>query len=597
MSSCLYASKRMTSFKAAVAISLLLSCSHSAFSVERPNVVVILADDQGWGDLSLNGNTNLRTPNIDSLARDGVRFRSFFVQPVCSPTRAEFLTGRWHPRCGVRGVSTGGERLDLDERTLAESFQAAGYATGCFGKWHNGTQYPYHPNGRGFAEYYGFTSGHWGEYFDPPLDHNGRDVKGRGYITDDLTDRAIAFLTKNAAAGQPSFCYLALNTPHSPMQVPDRYWQRFENANLPLTGDRKEDLAHTRAALAMCENIDHNVGRLLAALREEKLERNTIVLYFSDNGPNGGRWNGGMKGRKASTDEGGVRSPLLVRWPAKIAAGGEIASMAAAVDLFPTLVELAGIERVGDKPLDGISLAPWLLGEAETSPSRILFQHWGGKVSARTQRFRLDATGNLFDLVSDPGQTTNVAADNAEEAKRLSQAVARWRQEVLAELPKSDDRPFTVGHANFPRTVLPARDGVAHGTVRRSAPAPNCSFFTNWAKPDDRMTWDVEIQTAGVYEAIVHYTCAASDVGSAIELTSGEAKWSGVIAEAHDPPLRGREHDRVSRGPESLVKDFRPLSLGRTKLPAGRATLTLQATKVIGEQVADVRSIELVLVK
>src|SRR5262245_15299053 len=329
----------------------------------RPNVVVILADDQGWGDLSVNGNTNLRTPHIDSLARDGARFERFFVQPVCSPTRAEFLTGRWHPRGGVHGVSTGGERLNLDERTIAEAFKAAGYATGCFGKWHNGSQYPYHPNGRGFDEYFGFTSGHWGEYFDPPLDHNGKAVRGTGYITDDLTDRAIGFLSTNAAAGMPSFCYLAYNTPHSPMQVPDKYWQRFEKAALKLTGDGKEDVNHTRAALAMCENIDDNVGRLLAALKERELDQNTVVVYFSDNGPNGPRWDRGMKGRKGSADEGGGRSPLHVRWPAKVRPGTVITPVAAAVDLYPTLIELAGIARVGDKSFDGISLAPWLLGK------------------------------------------------------------------------------------------------------------------------------------------------------------------------------------------------------------------------------------------
>ena len=569
----------------------------AAEPVKKPNVVIILADDQGWGDLSINGNTNLRTPHIDALARDGARFERFFVQPVCSPTRAEFLTGRWHPRGGVHGVSTGAERLDLDERTIAEAFGAAGYATGCFGKWHNGSQYPYHPNGRGFAEYYGFTSGHWGEYFNPPLEHNGKAVRGQGYITDDLTDRAIAFLRRNAAAGKPSFCYLAYNTPHSPMQVPDRYWQRFEKAALKLTGDAKEDINHTRAALAMCENIDDNVGRLLAALREQKLEEDTIVLYFSDNGPNGPRWNGGMKGRKGSTDEGGVRSPLHVRWPAKVRPGTVVTPVAAAVDLYPTLIDLAGVARAGDKPFDGISLAPWLLGKDLPPPDRILFQHWAGRVSARDQRFRLDAAGQLFDLTTDPGQQRNIAADRPEVAKRLADAVARWKREVLAELPKADERPFPVGYAEFPRTVLPARDGVPHGGVRRSASAPNCSFFTQWTKPDDRMTWAIEVHTAGRYEAVLHYTCPKADVGSVVELALGPAKWSGPIAEAHDPPLRGKEHDRVPRGAESYVKDFRPLSLGVAELPAGKATLTLRATKVAGSQVADVRAVELVLIK
>jgi arylsulfatase A-like enzyme len=563
-------------------------------AAERPNVVVILADDQGWGDLSQNGNSNLKTPHIDSLARDGAKFDRFFVQPVCSPTRAEFLTGRWHPRGGVSGVSTGAERLDLDERTIAEAFRQAGYATGCFGKWHNGSQYPYHPNGRGFDEYYGFTSGHWGEYFDAPLDHNGKSVRGRGYITDELTRRAMAFLGTNAATGKPSFCYIALNTPHSPMQVPDSYWQRFAKAPLTLTGDKKEDPDHTRAALAMCENIDDNVGRLLAFLRERQLERDTIVVYFSDNGPNGPRWNGGMKGRKGSTDEGGVRSPLLIRWPGKISAASIVTPVAAAVDLYPTLVELASIRRVGDKPLDGISLAPWLLGRNLATPDRVLFQHWAGRTSARDQRYRLDATGQLFDMTTDPRQQRNIAAEQPAVAKRLTDAVTLWKRDVVSELPKPDARPFPVGYAEFPRAVLPARDGVPHGGIKRSAPAPNCSFFTNWATTDDRMTWNVEVHQSGRFEAILHYTCPAADTGAIIELSLGTAKWSAPIAEGHDPPLRGKEHDRVTRAGESYVKDFRPLSLGVVDVPSGQGTLSLRATKVSGARVADMHAIELI---
>ena len=158
-------------------------------SAVPPNVVVILTDDQGWGDLSVHGNTNLSTPYIDSLATDGALFERFYFCPVCAPTRAEFLTGRYHPRGGVKGVSTGEERLDLDEVTIADTFRAAGYATAAFGKWHNGTQYPYHPRGRGFDEYYGFTSGHWGHYFSPILDHNGVIVRGKGYVIDDFTER------------------------------------------------------------------------------------------------------------------------------------------------------------------------------------------------------------------------------------------------------------------------------------------------------------------------------------------------------------------------------------------------------------------------
>lgn len=299
---------------------LVLSClwvgapAPAAEPAPRPNVVVFLSDDQGWGDLSASGNTNLATPNIDSLARDGALFERFFVCPVCSPTRAEFLTGRYHARGGVRGVSTGQERLDLDEVTIAQMFKNAGYATAAFGKWHNGLQAPYHPNDRGFDEFYGFCSGHWGDYFDPPLEHNRQFVRGRGFIIDDLTDHALEFISQHKS--KPFFCYLPYNTPHSPMQVPDEDWQRFEGKPLKqLASDPSaEDVPKSRAALAMCENIDRNVGRVLAKLEELQLAQNTIVLYFCDNGPNSPRWNGGMKGLKGSTDEGGVRSPLLIRY-------------------------------------------------------------------------------------------------------------------------------------------------------------------------------------------------------------------------------------------------------------------------------------------
>jgi arylsulfatase A-like enzyme len=262
-------------------------------AVRKPNVIVILSDDQGWGDLSLNGNTNLSTPHIDALARDGVQFDRFYVCPVCSPTRAEFLTGRYHPRSGVYSTSTGGERMNLDEVTIADTFKSAGYATAVFGKWHNGQQYPYHPNGRGFDEFYGFCSGHWADYFSPPLDHNGEIVEGHGYMEDDFTDHALAFIEQNR--DKPFFAYLAFNAPHSPMQVPDEYWSRFKDKELKLrgTGANPENVDHTRAALAMCENLDWNVGRLLAQLDKLGIADNTIVLYFCDNGPNGARWNGG----------------------------------------------------------------------------------------------------------------------------------------------------------------------------------------------------------------------------------------------------------------------------------------------------------------
>jgi arylsulfatase A-like enzyme len=573
---------------------LTLGTPFELAAAERPNIVVFLADDQGWGDLGIHGNANLRTPHLDSLATAGAAFDRFFVQPVCSPTRAEFLTGRYHPRGGVWNVSTGGERLNLDEKTLADELKAAGYATGCFGKWHNGTQYPYHPRGRGFDEYYGFTSGHWGDYFDAPLDHNGAPVKGVGYLPDDLATRAIGFIEKNRS--RPFFAYVAFNTPHSPMQVPDRYFARFKDADLKNrgAGPQKEDLDHTRAALAMVENLDANVGRVLAKLDEWKLARNTIVVYFSDNGPNGARWNGGMKGRKGSTDEGGVRSPLHVRWTGTIAPGTNVREIAGAIDLLPTLLEFTGAKRTGTKPLDGRSLAPLLQGKPVDWPDRMLFAHWNGKLSARTQRHRFDADGKLFDMVADPKQTTDIAKTEPAIAGRFSLAVADWKAELLRDFRK-DTRPFPVGHVDFTVAQLPARDGVATGGVKRSANAPNCSYFSNWTKPDDAISWNVEVLAKGRYDVELLYTCPKESIGSTIELTFGGQRLSGTVSEAHDPPLRGREHDRVPRVGESYVKDFRPMTLGTIDLPAGAGSLRLQAPKVAGAVVMDLRGLTLTL--
>jgi len=568
-------------------------------AADRPNVIVILTDDQGWGDLSVNGNTNLSTPHVDSLARDGASFDRFYVCPVCSPTRAEFLTGRYHPRSGVYSTSAGGERMDLDEVTIADSFKAAGYATAAFGKWHNGMQYPYHPCGRGFDEYYGFCSGHWGDYFSPPLDHNGKIVRGNGFVIDDFTDKAMEFIEKNQ--GKSFFVYLPYNTPHSPMQVPDRFWDKFKDKRLKMhhRDPQRENIPHIRAALAMCENVDWNVGRLLKKLDDLDIADNTIVVYFCDNGPNGHRWNGGMKGRKGSTDEGGVRSPLLIRWPGKIEAGRKIPKIAAAIDLLPTLGGLAGIEVVSKTPLDGISLKPLLVeqspgssrGPAETvvTGNRLIFSHWRGRVSVRTQEYRLDHQGKLYDMKTDPGQYTDIAKQEPEVTAQLRDAAIAWKDRVMAGLGK-DDRPFPIGHPDFKYTQMPARDGIAHGNINRSNRFPNCSFLTNWTSVDDKITWDAEVLSDGAYEVEIYYTCPADDVGSTIALSFNGAKLTGRIAQPHDPPLRGGENDRVSRM-ESYVKDFKPLKLGTIELKKGRGELTLRALDKPGAQVMDVRLI------
>lgn len=585
---------------------------------QRPNVVIFLADDAGWGDYSHNGNTQVRTPNIDSIATGGASLERFFVCPVCSPTRAEFLTGRYHPRGGVRGVSTGQERLDLDEATVADAFKAAGYATGAFGKWHNGSQWPYHPMARGFEEYFGHSSGHWGEYFDAPLEENGRMIRTQGYIVDVCTDRALRFIDKNQ--DRPFLCYIPFTTPHSPWAVPQADWQRFKEKPITqrATEPDKEVLEETRCALAMIENQDANVGRVLAKLTELKLSDNTIVLYFSDNGPNSWRWNGGMKGRKATTDEGGVRSTCFFRWPAKIPAGRTVTPIAGAIDLLPTLTALAGVSRVGNKPLDGLDLSPLLLKQNAKWYDRRIFSTWAGRISVRTQRHRLDDQGQLFDMTDDPGQTVPMNDREPEVAAQLKQAVSAWRQEMISSSrqpesvttskgtgPKKvagvgmgnavDLRPIPVGYREFPITMLPARDGEPRGGVTRSSSAPNCSYFVNWTAQEDSMVWLLDVHTTGRYEVVIDYTCPEPDAGSLIELSLRESRLTGRVTPGWNPPLYTNQDTLPRPHGESSMKEFRPLKLGEIELEKGPAPLTLRALEIPGKSVMDVRRVTLTL--
>ncbi|MGB1813888.1 MAG: arylsulfatase [Rubripirellula sp.] len=587
---------RLCNLRGLLGLGMLIAMNLYACGGVRPNVLIILTDDQGWGDLGIHGNTNLSTPHLDSIAKQGASFLNYYVCQVCAPTRAEFLTGRYYPRTGVSGVSQGQERLNADETTLGNVFKAAGYATGAFGKWHNGTQSPLHPNDRGFDEYYGFTSGHWGHYFSPPLDHNGELVRGDGFIVDDLTNHAIEFIEANRE--QPFLCYVPLNTPHAPMMITDTFYERF-SASLPSMRHRdpeREDLQMTRAALAMVENIDWNVGRLLKTLDRLSLANNTIVVYFSDNGPNSFRWNGGMKGKKGSIDEGGLRSPLFVRWPGKVKAGSEIEQIAAAIDLLPTLMDMADVNQLLPKAIDGISLMPLLNDPNANWVSRELFSIRRGQVSVRNQRFRFDAEGRLFDIGSDRGQRFDVSKKHPEVALKMKELAGKYRDKMEAEFERNRDRPFDVGFRES--TMLPARDGQEHGDVERSVKSPNNSFFTNWRSKDASITWYVDVACDADYEVLVRYTCAAGDEGVTVRLTAelhGESTrfTEASVVTVFDPPLYDKSKERVQKS-HYFVKDFKSLSLGSVHLPEGECILRLSVDEIIGTKAIDVHSIQLV---
>ena len=561
-------------------IALLLAfLSFETFS-QQPNVLIIIADDQGWGDLGFTGNKTAHTPNLDKLAKSGTILDRFYVSPVCSPTRAEILTGRYHVRTGVSGTSTGRVRLDLDETTIAEAFKHNGYQTALFGKWHNGGQAPYHPNCRGIDEFYGFCSGHWGNYFNPILEHNGEVLKGKGFMTDDLTDHAIEYINKQQ--DQPFFMIMALNTPHSPMQVPDAFWNRYNNKPIQQKGSvpEKEDIQHTRAALALNENIDENIGRVIATLEKNNQLNNTIIIYFSDNGPNGNRYNGGMKGIKGSTDEGGVRVPFIISWKNNIKNGRTLPQITANIDLFPTLIELAGLHWKNPKPFDGISLKNILMDKNPSMPDRFIPSFWANETSVRSQKFRLSNKDELYDMVNDPNQTKNVATEFPTEYRELKSWKDKWLQDVRTELPAQDLRPLMVGNKKMPLTNLPAAEGEPKGNIIRSSKHPNDSYFLGWKSSADKITWNVEVEDDGVFEVSVFYACSEKNIGTELEMKFNDASISKTISTPNNVPVMGMENDKVERD-ESYVKDFKPMKLGNVELKKGKGLLELSSKNLL----------------
>jgi len=558
--------------------------THDSFAqknnpLQQPNVLIIIADDQGWGDLGFTGNKTVHTPHLDKLAKSGTILDRFYVSPVCSPTRAEILTGRYHVRTGVSGTSTGRVRLDLDETTIAEAFKANGYQTALFGKWHNGGQAPYHPNCRGIDEFYGFCSGHWGNYFNPILEHNGEVIKGKGFMTDDLTNHAIEYLNKKN--DQPFFMIMALNTPHSPMQVPDAFWNRYKNKTIQQKGSipEKENIEHTRAALALNENIDENIGHVIAALEKNNQLNNTIIIYFSDNGPNGNRFNGGMKGIKGSTNEGGVRVPFVISWKNNIKDGRTLPQIAANIDLFPTLIDLAGLSWKNPKPFDGISLKNILLDKVPPTPDRIIPSFWANETSVRSQHFRLSNKDELFDMINDPNQTNNVATAFPNEYQQLKSWKDKWLKEVKSELPLQDLRPLIVGNKKMSMTTLPAAEAEPVGNIIRSSKHPNDSYFLGWKSTTDKITWNVEVEEDGIFEIEVFYACSEKNIGTELELKFNDAIISKKISTANNVPVIGMEHDKVERE-ESYVKDFKPMKLGNLELKKGKGIMELSCKNI-----------------
>ena len=562
-----------------ILIQFFISCKNDI----NPNILIILTDDQGWGDLSINGNTNLKTPNIDNIALNGASFERFYVSPVCSPTRAELLSGKFFVRSGVNGVTRGYERMNTDVKLISDFFKGKKYKTGAFGKWHNGSQPPYHPNNRGFDEFYGFTSGHWGNYFDPILEKNGKIIKTEGYINDVITNEAISFIKKS---NKPFLSFISYNTPHSPMQVPDKY---SDGKDILLRGrySKRENIEKTKAAMGMIENIDENIGNVVRLLKEKGVYENTIIIFFSDNGPNGNRWNNDLKDRKGSTNEGGVRVPFFIQWPKNIKKGLKIKQISSVLDVFPTLLELTGNESLND--LDGISLKRYLDSPLLLDDERTIFSYWNNRISARNNNYILDHENNLYDLVKDFSQYNPIEKDNNPHYQKLLNDKNEWLNKVVN--PNKEQlkrRPFTINYNTANYTHLPARDAEINGDLKRSSIHANCSFIENWKNTNDYIFWEIDVLEDGINNIELYYTLEKESVGTEIALEFENQIIKKTIDEFHDPNLVGFEDDKIERI-ESYTKDFKKIKIGKMSFKKGLSRLKLKTTKKVGKKSIDFR--------
>jgi arylsulfatase A-like enzyme len=547
---------------------LFLSClSGTEVQEERPkpNILLILTDDQGWGDLGVHRNELIETPQLDKLAASSMEMERFYVSPVCAPTRASLLTGRYHLRTGTTWVTHREEVMREEELTIAELLSANGYSTGLFGKWHNGKQYPHDPMGQGFQEFYGFTEGHLNNFFDTHLQHNFSEVQTEGYVPDLITDKAISFMQEK----EPFFCYLAFNTPHSPFQVPDSYFNKYKAKGL----DDK-----TAAVYGMVENIDDNIGRALEALKQAGKLENTVVVFLSDNGPNGKRYNGGFKGIKASVDEGGVRSPFFISYPRGGITAGKIANtFGAHIDLLPTLAELAGVPVPDSVQLDGISLVP-VLKQQQTEVGRFFYTHQvvrqfdsiPGAVRSHQYLLILQPDDTAFyNLLKDPYQTLNLAKQQPALVQQYLQNYQHWLKDVVQK--GIEPALIQTGHQQVPLVEFPAPEAITYGGVGfQGGEGWANDWFIKLNRPADSVSWRLEAVAEQAYTVSVQM---ATDVPVKLLLELGDQRLTKTI-QAPVQAIFVPNQDRVPRG-EVEERIWKEVELGTLVLKPGQHRLKL----------------------
>jgi arylsulfatase A-like enzyme len=430
----------------------------------RPNVIIVLTDDQGYGDFSCLGNPVVKTPALDKLHDQSIRLTDFHVAPMCTPTRGQLMSGRDCLANGAMNVSSGRSFLRTDLPTMADCFAASGYRCGQFGKWHLGDNYPYRPHDRGFHESIWYPCSHVGsapdywnnDYFDDTYYHNGRREKFTGYTTDVFFGEAIKWMRAQAMAGKPFFCYIPTAAVHAPLFVPKKYRDLYK--------DQRPRIA---AFFGMIANIDENMARLDAFLKETGQWDNTILIFMTDNGGTAGVpiFNAGMRGKKIDLWDGGHRVPCFIRWPAgHLRPAGDIGELTEVQDILPTLSDLCRLRTLRQAQIDGLSLAGLLRGDSDRLPDRMLVVQFSrmqspapekGDAAVLWQNWRLVQEKELYDIKTDLAQTNNLLAQRPEIAARMRAHYDAWWAKVAPRV--NEHSAITVGaKAEDPTQLSPA---------------------------------------------------------------------------------------------------------------------------------------------
>lgn len=573
------------SFSAFLLVTVFIAGCQTLFDEQIPmNVILIITDDQGYGDLAFHGNPNVETPVLDQLAEESVEFTRFYVSPVCAPTRASLLTGRYHLRTGTSWVTHRKEVMRSQEVTLAEMFKSNGYQTGLFGKWHNGKQYPHDPIGQGFDQFVGFKDGHLNNYFDPVLTNQFQETKVEGYVSDIITDHALSFMEDLEA---PFFSMLSYNTPHSPFQVANKYFDKYKAQGL---SDKDATV------YGMVENIDENIGRIRKHLQQQELAENTIILFMTDNGPNGWRYNNGLKGRKAHVDEGGVRVPFTIYHPQKPEWNQKkVTEMAAHIDVLPTLADMLQLKLPIDLKLDGVSLMP-LLSDQSIDP-RYFFTHqvsWDFDTvpgAIRNNEYvlaRKQDGDELYQLLEDSTQQIDLADQKPALVKELAHKYEEWLQDVTST--GLTPPLIELGHKQVPMVELPAPDAAdIHNLQFEGGSGWANDWFRGWQK-GSQATWKTRVVADMTYQVYVELSTSSSK-GQQLSLSCGKE----VLYLQVDTPFVAKEianQDRVIRG-EVEEKAWPMVPMGTISLTSGNHDLILQAATAM-DSLLEVKSIKLI---